>query len=265
MEIVCPCWHPDAETIESGLPILDSQGVTAIEIGFIMQPKYFDLRDLDSVNRLVQSLDMSTIRVHAVHAGFGSSLDFSSFDDQVHEHGVEAQIEAMEVAKLLGAGVVVIHASDGGINTDRQRRLDRARGVIRELAKVAEQSGLTLAIENLPPGYLGCEAEEIAWLIEQSRSEWVAACFDSGHANLTGNFLRQAEMLLPMAATTHLHDNDGLTDQHKFPGEGTINWAEFGRLYNEFGRVVPLVLECIPPDGIAWSDAFQKFRIKIGC
>jgi len=190
-------------------------------------------------------------------------VDFSSFDDRVHEHGVEAQIEALELAKLLGAKAVVVHPSCEPVTTDRRRRLDRARGVIRELARVAEESGLVLAIENLTPGELGDHAEEVAWLIEQADSEWVAACFDTGHANLAGDFHHEAEVLLPLAATTHLHDNDGTADQHRFPGQGNIDWRAFGRLYRESGGTAALVLECAPPEGMIWAAAFRSFRMRI--
>lgn len=265
MEIVCPCWCPEADTIVKGLPILAEQGVTAIEIQLDKKPSYFDFRDMMSVERLVKCLDDNSIRVHSVHAPFGKTVDFSSLDDNIHECGVEAQIEALEFAKVVGAEVMVVHASDNGIGQDRLKRLDRARGVIRELARVAKQSNVIIAIENLPPGYLGCKAEEIAWLIEQANSDWVEACFDSGHANLTGEFSRTAQMLLPRAATTHLHDNDGTSDLHAFPGNGTIDWTEFGQLYKASGAVAKLVLECPSPKGVTWDRAFHDLKMLIGC
>lgn len=264
MEIVCPSWCPEADNIEIGLPILAKQGVTAIDIALDCPPSFFDFRSIDSVSRLVQALDATPIRVHSIHAPFGSELDLSSFDDRVHEHGVEAQIDAMELAKVLGAAVVVIHASDFGItDSDRKRRLDRARGVIRELAGVAQESGLTLAIENLPPGYLGSRPEEILWLIEQSRSESVAVCFDTGHAHLTGNLERYARMLLPQSAIMHLHDNDGKNDQHAFPGNGSIDWTAFGKLYNESGGLAFPMLECAPPNGMLWREAIRCVATRL--
>lgn len=264
MEIVCPCWCPEAATIEEALPILADQGVTAVELALNYPPDFFDFRDLNSVNRLVKGLDSTPIQVSSVHAPFGPALDLSSFDDRVHERGVEAQIEAMELAKLLGAKAVVIHASDGGINSaDRLRRLDRASGVIRELAGVAKESGIALAIENLPPGYLGCQPEEVLWLMEQSRSEWVTVCFDTGHANLSKNFLHQAETLLPQSSLAHLHDNDGTSDQHKFPGLGNINWAEFGRVFRASGGVARPMLECALPHGLLWRDAIFSLKQRM--
>jgi sugar phosphate isomerase/epimerase len=264
LEIVCPSWCPQAETLVTSLPMLAGQGVTAVEILLDAHPGYFDFRDIDSVNSLVRGLDASPIRVHSLHSPFGASYDFSSFDDGVHERGVEAQIETMEMAKLLGAKVIIVHASGGAIGSDRQRRLDRARGVIRELACVAEQSGVVLAIENLPPGYLACDTEEISWLVEQSMSDWVSICFDSGHANLGGSFLEMAEDLLPRAATTHLHDNDGTADQHLFPGQGSIPWMDVGRIYSHCGSAPALMLECRAPEGQEWGEAFRDFRALIG-
>jgi len=265
LEIVCPSYCPEAETLAAGLPILAAQGVTAIEILLDSRPSYFDFRDLRAVEAVVSSLNAGPIRVHSIHAPFGPKVDFSSFDDRVHECGVESQIESMELAKVLGASVVVIHASDGVVKSDRQRRLDRARGVIRELARIAEESNLILAVENLPPGYLGCDAQEIDWLTDHWRSDWVSVCFDSGHANLGGRFRELAAEIMPHSAMTHLHDNDGLSDQHRFPGEGTIDWRLFGRLYREAGGIPTLMLECPAPKGMPWCEAFRVFRQRIGC
>jgi len=34
------------------------------------------------------------------------------------------------------------------------------------------------------------------------------------------------EKLAPHIVTCHLHDNDGYSDQHALPGNGTINWEK---------------------------------------
>ena len=262
MEIVCPAWHPGAEKLIDAIPVLADQGVTAVEIG-VDFPEYFDHRDAYEVQRLMSKLAECGVRAHSVHSAFGPSYDISSPDDEVHERGVEALIDSIELAGVLGAGTVIVHASD--IVTDRRnRRLDRARGVLREVGVVAKESGVVIALENLPPDHLGHTPDDIEMLTEGTDGDSVAICFDSGHANLSGHFAEFADALLPHAITTHLHDNDGKEDQHRFPGEGTIDWPGFAAAYRASKCEASIMLECKPPEDVLWSEAFHRLRLALG-
>jgi sugar phosphate isomerase/epimerase len=242
--------------------ILADQGVTAIEIG-VDFPDYFDHRNSSELQKLMDKLSSTGVRVHSIHSPFGPQYDISSLDDSVHERGVDALIDSIELAGLIGAGRVITHASD--VLPDAPNgRFERARGVLREMSFVAEESDIRLALENLPPGYLGHTPEEIFALIEGASIKSICVCFDSGHANLSGHFGEYAEKLLPYAVTTHIHDNDGTEDQHRFPGEGNIDWREFRAAYRKSGSTASIMLECIPPGHIVWSEAFQRLRMALG-
>lgn len=265
MEIVCPAWCPGAENLTDALKTLADQGVTAVELCTsyprfgINYPDYFDHRNAFEIDMMLAQLKSSGIRVNSVHAPFGVNCDISSPCDEVHERGVDALIESIELATVVDAKIIVLHASDA-LADGISKRLDRARGVLREVSVVAEESGVVLALENLPPGYLGHTPEEIKLLIEGARPGAVGVCFDSGHANLTGRFTEFAEMLIPYAVEVHVHDNDGMRDQHKFPGEGTISWKAFAEIYHRRAEGPCIMLECIPPAGLIWGAAFRRFR-----
>ena len=86
------------------------------------------------------------------------------------------------------------------------------------MTAVAKESSIVLAVENLPPGYLGHTPEQILELLEGTDRESIGVCFDSGHANLSGHFSEFADALMPHAITTHIHDNDGTRGSAPFPG-----------------------------------------------
>jgi len=262
LEIVCPAWYPGVDKLIDAIPILADQGVTAIEIG-INFPNYFDHRNAAELQKLMSALSRSGIRVHSVHAPFGPEYDISSLDDEIHERGVDAMIDAIELGSVIDAEKVIVHASDR-LNGDRGRRLDRARGVLREIGGIAGESGVILALENLPDDFLGQSPEEILTLLDGTDRGAVGVCFDSGHANLSGHFIEYASALLPISVTTHLHDNDGTADQHAFPGEGTIDWHAFASAYRCLGCMASIMLECKPPAGMLWSEAFQRLRMALG-
>ncbi|MCE5197616.1 MAG: sugar phosphate isomerase/epimerase family protein [Armatimonadota bacterium] len=262
LEIVCPAWYPGAESLIDAIPLLADQGVTAVEIG-VNFSSYFNFRDARELQALISVLSSSGVRIHSVHSPFGPGYDISSPDDNVHDRGVDALIDSIELANVTDATKVIVHASDI-LPGCRHRQFDRARGVLREMAAVARESGVTLALENLPPTYLGNCPEEIFALLDGIDRESIAVCFDSGHANLSGHFEEYAQALLPYAVTTHIHDNNGTDDQHRFPGEGIINWPRFASIYRSTGCDAGMMLECTPPQGIAWCEAFQMFRTALG-
>jgi sugar phosphate isomerase/epimerase len=242
--VSCPSCCTGADTVYNALPIVIAQGIRLVEMA-LYKPSFFDHTDPDQIDRLIYHLERASLNVNSVHAPFGLEKDISSFDNKVHEVGVDAVIEAIEVARLLGAGYVVVHASDRGVTAlDHKKRLDRARGVMRELAVLAEEAGVNLALENLPPGFLCSTPEEMITLIDSISSPCVGVCLDTGHANLTGQFEKWARTVLPRAFGMHLHDNDGQSDQHLFPGMGNIDWKNFARIYLGSETLAPAALEC---------------------
>ena len=65
-------------------------------------------------------------------------------------------------------------------------------------------------------------------------------------------------------AALHLHDNDGTADQHRFPGEGNIDWRAFASAYHRSQTNASIMLECKPPADTPWSAAFQRLRAALG-
>ena len=47
-----------------------------------------------------------------------------------------------------------------------------------------------------------------------------------GHAHVDGGVLDELEQAAPRLCHLHLHDNDGRSDAHLAPGQGTIPWAQ---------------------------------------
>ena len=53
-------------------------------------------------------------------------------------------------------------------------------------------------------------------------------CLDTGHLNLLRIDCRKYIPILgKRIKVLHIHDNDGITDQHKAPYTGTFNWKAF--------------------------------------
>ena len=93
---------------------------------------------------------------------------------------------------------------------------------VRHLGRVAEDSGIKLAVENMPyPRFALCSiAEDLQDLLDRvGMPDTVGYCLDIGHANLTGQ-LGQLTGLSGQLFNVHLHDNDAKGDRHMALGEG---------------------------------------------
>jgi sugar phosphate isomerase/epimerase len=93
--------------------------------------------------------------------------------------------------------------------------------LIRDLVHQAEDSGVTIALENLDD----FTYEYLDFVFSNIQSPNLAFCYDSSHdftaGELRGTALGRWGHLL---AATHLSDNYGINDDHLLPGTGTIDW-----------------------------------------
>jgi sugar phosphate isomerase/epimerase len=51
------------------------------------------------------------------------------------------------------------------------------------------------------------------------------------------------DVLKSLIRSTHVHDNGGTSDDHLWPGDGTVNWEETMSLLRAAPQVPPLLLE----------------------
>ena len=72
-------------------------------------------------------------------------------------------------------------------------------------------------------------------------ADWFKVCMDTGHTNKSTRFPGNPpvgeviRMLGSRIAVLHLNDNDTLTDQHKIPMTGTIDWKDVFKALDEIG------------------------------
>jgi len=124
-----------------------------------------------------------------------------------------------------------------------ERRLEAAFASLDELSVFARQRGVEVLLENIPNRF--SSAERLIYLLESTHLN-LNLCFDVGHAHLMEGVETAFSLMLHRIRSTHLHDNDGQTDSHRFPllaAGGTVNWARTMELLRSRGAQYPLVLE----------------------
>ncbi len=165
-------------------------------------------------------------------------------------HSLDRHKECMELAARINAPYMVLHTN--GMNPVDQARIQKKRKLFMEravlLAETARQYGCELWVENVGFGrsrtMVFDEASYID-LILSGRSFY--SLVDIGHAHINGwDLPRLFKRLNGRIKGIHVHDNDGVSDQHLPVFRGNIQWEPiFQAIQNLSGDLVA-VLEYMP-------------------
>jgi len=130
--------------------------------------------------------------VHAFHATFGGGSPLFAEtrmelteDGERTRRGLRNQVIAAKEIKGRGA-IMVLHL--GRTKDPPQKAFSRAIRVLESVLPLAEDYGVTLALENMPhcpPGesYLGADYRELRQALKLLQSSFLKVCLDWGHAN----------------------------------------------------------------------------------
>lgn len=133
------------------------------------------------------------------------------------------------------------------------------------LIPVLVNTGVTVCLENLFAGAGGlisgvCSnpyeaVEMIDTYNAMAGKECFGLCLDTGHLNLLKLDMRwYIPILGSRIKALHIHDNDGISDQHKAPYTGTIVWKDFYNGLKEIGFDGDLSFETFHQTSIADVD-----------
>ena len=122
-------------------------------------------------------------------------------------------IQDVKNAKKFNFTCVVVHLV-GEFSEIGQKRL-------MEVLDVCQKLNVPLAIENIG------EKEIFLKTLTTIKHPFLKVCFDVGHQNFVDKDLDVVENFDEKIIALHLHNNDGLTDQHTLVG--TLDWQKLGK------------------------------------
>lgn len=162
-----------------------------------------------------------------VHASDGREKNWLSPVEYQRLAGIELVINRMHFASCLGSDVIIMHLPMAPADEPAATQFwERVRRTLDALAPQSRRYGVRIAIENGGAGHLN----SIAPVFTMYPADYIGLCYDSGHGNLAGDGLDWLDKLGSRLLSVHLHDNDGLSDQHKLPFTGTVDWDRLTRL-----------------------------------
>jgi sugar phosphate isomerase/epimerase/mannose-6-phosphate isomerase-like protein (cupin superfamily) len=168
------------------------------------------------------------------------------------------------LAPAMGTRTFVI--SSGPIDREN-RRQQRATvlGRLRELAKVAEEAGVVLALEP-EPGLAVESTREMMQLIWNIESPSLRINLDIGHAFLTdGDLVESIRQAAKLIVHAHIDDMAGGQHRHLIPGEGEIDLAAVMTAFLEIGFEGPFVVDLFDLDPVeAATPAMAEIKRALG-
>ena len=193
---------------------------------------HFDYHDPDAVASLAEWLEDTRLTLHSLHAPITTSLAEGVWGDifstAVADEGrrLQALIEieaALRVARSIPYRFLVVHLGVPGQDVAGDNNRDAARRSIEVLHQKAHDVGVRLALEVIPNAI--STPESLVHLIEEDLDlDNLGICLDMGHALIMGDPVEAIETCSGHLFTTHLHDNQGKSDDHLAPFEGAIDW-----------------------------------------
>lgn len=217
-------------------------GITSLEIG--ARPLFIDPSNTAQHRRLREHMARTGARIHSIHAGNTNRHTMSHPDAAIRKETLEQARTAARIVTALGGDVVVVHPGCRRDETDSATAYhDRIYTGARAVVRVVAAEGARVAFENANPNGFPTDPGDLMAIINEFPPAQAGACIDTGHANCTGTMLDLIAAARGRIISTHLHDNDGTSDQHLAPGEGTIDWDATMRAFHEAAYAGPWVFE----------------------
>lgn len=174
-----------------------------------------------------------------------------------HEENIAVKENARKdclVTSILGAPVCVMHGlSTMWMGRDASPELMRNLNfeMFCELIPFAKKYGIKIATENLgdnsKSGFYNFFGDMKEFIKSYDRicgmgdnAKYLTVCFDIGHANTAtrSGQQRPGDIIRTLGnkiSVLHIHDNDGVLDQHKMPMSGTVDWNDVLSALEEVG------------------------------
>lgn len=154
----------------------------------------------------------------------------SSFEDPLQtEQRFNEIVTSMRNASYLGVPIIVVHPCYHLEDISYQDNFDYNVDFYKRLAPYAKKYGIKIALENLGsrhPNNVCDGADKISAIYDELNDpDTFTVCFDVGHCLLVNK--DPAEEIKKFGARigcTHVHDNNGLKDEHTLPFSGIVDW-----------------------------------------
>ena len=176
----------------------------------------------------IEEVITSTSLGISVHAPYGD-LNLATLNDPIWRESIRQICTCIKHASALTDRVTIHPGYLSPVGKLMPQKVwDLQKEALRQIGKCAQEYSVLACLENMigVREFLCRSPEELIGMTEGI--EGIGMTFDFGHANTVGelgNFLNH----ISQANHIHIHDNNGLSDEHLALGEGNIPWITAGK------------------------------------
>ena len=215
------------------------------------------------VNEIKELADTCGLNIILHGPLFDTNL--SSLKECIRMASVKFMQECVELASKLSSDLLVVHAGsfpgDLPISLMNKAR-DQLHTSLSELTKVAMNYGVIIGLENKQKSEdreLILYPDEHLEVVEAFHDQGVRAVLDIGHAHTAnGDLANYTHLLNDLIIELHLHDNNGVSDDHLPLGAGSIDFGEFFEAVRHIGFTGPAILELKSKPDLESSVGFLR-------
>lgn len=216
---------------------------------------------LDDVAKSVESYKKrigKAINNHEISL-HGPFLDLCpcSFDHAIREVTMLRYNQCYEAAKQLGAKKIIFHScyypSVYYASIWRENSVKFFQEFMRD-----KDDSIAILVENVfEDGY-----EELVDLVKEINHKAVSICLDIGHVNCFSKHTIEEwiRACYPYIGHVHIHNNDGITDQHRGLNKGNIPMTKVLQLLEELCPNIDYTMEMNLPEEVSTSFTWYERR-----
>ncbi|MGD0788313.1 MAG: sugar phosphate isomerase/epimerase family protein [Terracidiphilus sp.] len=247
------------------LELASRSGAQAVEIFAARQ--HFDYASREHCSELANWFRSNSLEPFSMHAPLFPDREMG----RAGAHAVNVlhpdkarRIEAMDEIKRALESAEQIHFRNLILHLGERddgwslRSIEHAITAMEHLGAFAHPLGVRLLVENLTSE--PTTPSHLLTILEMGHLDQVGVCLDLGHAHLTVGIAEAIATLGQHIASVHVHDNDGLKDEHLWPGDGSIAWAFTVRALKTLPSAPAAVLEISQN----LSDTPAQIAIRMG-
>ncbi|OQA85282.1 MAG: endonuclease 4 [Lentisphaerae bacterium ADurb.Bin242] len=250
------------------------------------------LQEPDFIFKMKKTLAETGLDFCDAHAPWGTWSDLGIPLGEYRKLAVAQQRAAIRLCGIFGVTTMAFHTgttfnSVFGKNRTLEDYYQALLRSLEELLPTADECGVIIALENqgTPLNHSG----RLLRIVQEFNSPRLGLCYDTGHGNVAEKgrgcpektYLpgiwndagleveweeNLIEKFLPWLVNCHLHDNDGMNDQHKLPGDGVVDWKRIVSNLEKAPRLHNIQNEAITtyPNGYTIKGACRLFNELVG-
>ncbi|MFN0224273.1 TIM barrel protein [Paenibacillus sp. KR2-11] len=205
------------------------------------------LGNMRSIRKQVQSRGMKIVCYTPEQCIYPYNIAAS--DPHWRHKSVEYFMENLYAALELGTDTMLITSGIGDFAAAPEESWKYARESIFQLCRIAEQEGVTLALEPLTPfeSNLITDVRGVRRMIDEIGSPALQGMLDTVAMQLAGEVPEDYFALLPKVCHVHLIDGDGRSDAHLALDDGVLKWREYLESLRSGGYEGACTLEIMGP------------------